>query len=106
MRLNSYQLPTRVRLCIWVVWVVCECVCVNVSCVCLRARARACVPVCLRVCACACACAIPGKCGMGLRSGYCGAKAAVLAWMDALRAEEVALGTGRRHCLALTHARA
>jgi hypothetical protein len=86
MRLNSYQLPTRVRLCIWVVWVVCECVCVNVS--------------------CACACAIPGKCGMGLRSGYCGAKAAVLAWMDALRAEEVALGTGRRHCLALTHARA
>lgn len=38
--------------------------------------------------------AIPGKCGIGLRSGYCGAKAAVLGWMDALRAEEAALGTG------------
>ena len=46
-------------------------------------------------CLCIFARAIPGKCGIGLRSGYCGAKAAVLGWMDALRAEEAALGTGR-----------
>lgn len=37
---------------------------------------------------------LAGKCGIGLRSGYCAAKAAVLGWMDALRAEEAALGTG------------
>jgi short-subunit dehydrogenase len=31
---------------------------------------------------------------MGLRTGYSAAKAGVLGWMDALRCEEVALGTG------------
>ena len=57
--------------------------------VCKNMDANTCLSVCIF------ARAIPGKCGIGLRSGYCGAKAAVLGWMDALRAEEAALGTGR-----------
>lgn len=39
---------------------------------------------------------LAGKCGLGLRTGYSAAKAAINGWFDALRAEEVALGTGIR----------
>ena len=39
---------------------------------------------------------LAGKCGLGLRTGYSGSKAAINGWFDALRAEEYALGTGIR----------